>query len=335
SCTTVSTGVPSRQRANAGLDQNPVTSSIIFREGAPSRDPQVLIIAPGRGMIVGTMDAAQDPDYLRTTQDAVREFRSEFREFLALHVPNESAFGRGLVPAVTRRNDVAPERVTEVAERVAEAAGRARRAARLTGVVFAVEGSSHTIDPIAAWSSVSQPKPVLEPENVLIACGQIIGALDEMIEAAKVEQPRPAGPAGMHPTVWGAARPLWNDGHYREAVAAAAEALVDKVKTLVKRRDIAETPLWQQAFSNAPAKPGEIRLRWPGEPDDRDVKSMNDGLRQFAPGAQMTIRNSAAHSTEKMSEQDALERLGALSLLARWVDTCDRVEAPQIETGQT
>ncbi|WP_280496568.1 hypothetical protein, partial [Nocardia farcinica] len=46
SCTTVSTGVPSRQRANAGLDQNPVTSSIIFREGAPSRDPQVLIIAP-------------------------------------------------------------------------------------------------------------------------------------------------------------------------------------------------------------------------------------------------------------------------------------------------
>ncbi|MBF6422784.1 helix-turn-helix domain-containing protein, partial [Nocardia farcinica] len=41
-----STGVPSRQRANAGLDQNPVTSSIIFREGAPSRDPQVLIIAP-------------------------------------------------------------------------------------------------------------------------------------------------------------------------------------------------------------------------------------------------------------------------------------------------
>ncbi|MGV9785438.1 hypothetical protein, partial [Nocardia farcinica] len=32
---------------NAGLDQNPVTSSIIFREGAPSRDPQVLIIALG------------------------------------------------------------------------------------------------------------------------------------------------------------------------------------------------------------------------------------------------------------------------------------------------
>ncbi|WP_280500230.1 hypothetical protein, partial [Nocardia farcinica] len=52
SCTTVSTGVPSRQRANAGLDQNPVTSSIIFREGAPSRDPQVLIIALRRDALV-------------------------------------------------------------------------------------------------------------------------------------------------------------------------------------------------------------------------------------------------------------------------------------------
>ncbi|WP_228828901.1 hypothetical protein, partial [Nocardia cyriacigeorgica] len=56
----VSTGVPSRQRANAGLDQNPVTSSIIFREGAPSRDPQVLIIAPViPGRALPSMDPAQ------------------------------------------------------------------------------------------------------------------------------------------------------------------------------------------------------------------------------------------------------------------------------------
>ncbi|WP_228801763.1 hypothetical protein, partial [Nocardia puris] len=52
-----STGVPSRQRANAGLDQNPVTSSIIFREGAPSRDPQVLIIAPPFEIAITESDA--------------------------------------------------------------------------------------------------------------------------------------------------------------------------------------------------------------------------------------------------------------------------------------
>lgn len=45
-------------------------------------------------------------------------------------------------------------------------------------------------------------------------------------------------------------------------------------------------------------------------------------VRQFAPRVQMTIRNAAAHSTDLKSEQDALEWLAALSLLARWVESC-------------
>jgi hypothetical protein len=53
---------------------------------------------------------------------------------------------------------------------------------------------------------------------------------------------------------------------------------------------------------------------------------MNGGLRQFAPGAQMTIRNAVAHGTDDLSEQDAMERLAVLSLLARWVDECDLVK---------
>lgn len=55
---------------------------------------------------------------------------------------------------------------------------------------------------------------------------------------------------------------------------------------------------------------------------------MNDGLRQFAPGMQMTIRNPAAHSLDELTDQEALERLAALSLLARWVDECDLQSAP-------
>jgi hypothetical protein len=56
---------------------------------------------------------------------------------------------------------------------------------------------------------------------------------------------------------------------------------------------------------------------------------MNDGLRQLAPGVHMTIRNPATHSTDELGEQEALERLAVLSLLARWVDDCrlDEVEA--------
>jgi hypothetical protein len=41
----------------------------------------------------------------------------------------------------------------------------------------------------------------------------------------------------------------------------------------------------------------------------------------------MTIRNSVAHGLGELDEQSALERLSALSLLARWVDECDIVEA--------
>ncbi|WP_228801635.1 hypothetical protein, partial [Nocardia puris] len=70
---TVSTGVPSRQRANAGLDQNPVTSSIIFREGAPSRDPQVLIIAQLRGLepLTPTLpDVGGGPDQALRSSDS-------------------------------------------------------------------------------------------------------------------------------------------------------------------------------------------------------------------------------------------------------------------------
>ncbi|MCT6736628.1 hypothetical protein, partial [Rhodococcus qingshengii] len=45
------TGVPSRQRWRAGLDQNPVRVQIIIREGASSRDPQVSIIPPHEMLI--------------------------------------------------------------------------------------------------------------------------------------------------------------------------------------------------------------------------------------------------------------------------------------------
>ncbi len=66
-------------------------------------------------------------------------------------------------------------------------------------------------------------------------------------------------------------------------------------------------------------------LRWPGSDDDLSVRSMRDGLRQYAPGVQMAIRNLATHGAEELAVQPALERLAALSLLVRWVDQCEVV----------
>lgn len=68
---------------------------------------------------------------------------------------------------------------------------------------------------------------------------------------------------------------------------------------------------------------GKSRLRWPGDQANQDVKTTQDGLRQFAPGANMVIRNPATHDDEPLLEQSALERLATLSVLAHFVDQCE------------
>ena len=271
-----------------------------------------------------SVDAAKNPEYLRDLATAVEEFRELVEKFVALHIFNDG-LARGLAPALFPRDDVDPAEISRVGSLTARAAGRAAGATPLTNVYYMVEGAGR-IDPIATWHSMTQPKPVVEPVNVLDACDQMIGRLEGMARKADAETPPELGVRAMHPLVWGAAAGLWRGGHYREAVAGAAEALVTHVKGLSNRRDVPETSIWQQAFSERPPEPGKPRLRWPGDPSDRAVKAMNDGLRQFGPGAQMTIRNGAAHSTEQLGEQQALERLAVLSLLARWVDQCELVD---------
>ncbi|MGW5852369.1 TIGR02391 family protein [Streptomyces sp. NPDC055254] len=269
------------------------------------------------------MDAARDPEYLQATAQAVADFKDALEEFLSLHETNHH-FARGLAPAELPRNDADPIEIKELRSKVARAAGRASYAPGLTNAYIHVEGHG-PIDPMAAWSSMTSPKPLLEADNVLEMCDQILGRLEAMARKAEAEAPSVSGVEHFHPLVWGAASRLWRNEHYREAVASAAEALVAHVQSRTGRHDVAATSLWQQVFSSAPPKPGDPKLRWPGEPTSQTVKTMNEGLRSFAPGVQMTIRNTSAHGTDTMNAQDALERLAALSLLARWIDDCDDV----------
>ena len=46
------------------------------------------------------------------------------------------------------------------------------------------------------------------------------------------------------------------------------------------------------------------------------------------------IRNPQAHPSENISEQEALEQLAALSVLARWVDECEVVSMIGATTGE-
>lgn len=272
------------------------------------------------------MQAERNPDYLRAVQRTVLDFKGALTEFLELYVVNDSLVGRGMMPAVLPRDGADSDEIARRHSTVAQAAGRAAAAPGLTNVVILVQGAG-PIDPIAAWSTMTKPKPLLEADDVLGACDQMIGRLDGLILKAEAEAPPTIGAEAMHPLIWGAAEPLWRDRHYRHAVTAAAEALIAQIKARTGRNDVAETSLWQEVFSDKDPLPGKPRLRWPGDPSDRNVKNMNDGLRQFAPGVQMTIRNTAAHSADEFGEQAALERLAALSLLARWAAGCDVHEA--------
>jgi hypothetical protein len=260
----------------------------------------------------------------------VGEFRDAFDAFMKFHVLNGepgqigTGVARGIAPAALVRRDVNQDDLAAARKRVALAAGRSASAADLTGTLIGVQGLG-TVNPIANWHTVTNPKPVLEPVHVVDSADYIIARLEGLALEAEAGRPPSVGVAAMHPTVWGAAKRLWEDGHRRQAVAAAAEAVALMLKARIGRNDASDTSLWQQTFSDK-AKPGVAQLRWPGDPADQGVISMTAGLRQFAPGVQMTIRNSATHGSGDLDEQEAIERLATLSLLARWLDMCELIE---------
>lgn len=265
------------------------------------------------------MSPAHSPAYLRSLVDAVSEFEVALRAFLVMHEPN--TFARGLMPAVFRREGVADDEYEKAQRRVEIASGRAGPAVAATGTRYQVQGMG-VVDPIAAWATILGPKPLLEPDNILSACGQMLGRLDVLIAKAEAEAVPSVSAEAMHPLVWGAARAMWRDGYYRQAVAGAAEALVGQLKSRTGRNNTPETALWQETFSERPPEVGKPRLRWPGDSEDRTVKSMNAGLRSITAGVQLTIRNTATHEAEQWTLVEASERLAVLSLMARWLEYC-------------
>jgi uncharacterized protein (TIGR02391 family) len=266
------------------------------------------------------MDASRNPEYLRKIAAAVSEFKDAFKAFMELHTETRDAgFGRGLLPAAVARSGVPPEELQTATDRVARAAGRASAATGLTRMYIGVTGFPEPVDPIAAWRTVTTPKPLLEPGDVLDSAEQILGRLEALTDKAEAELPPTTGVEAMHPTIWGAARKLWIDGHFRLAVQSAAETLTSQLKTRTGLANMDATNVYEKVFNaKTPV------LRWPGDPGDRTVSSMQNGLAKYAPGLNMTVRNTAPHAaSDEMTAQQALERLAALSLLAHWIDECE------------
>lgn len=127
----------------------------------------------------------------------------------------------------------------------------------------------------------------------------------------------------LHAAVSQASEPRWRVGHLHGAVLAAAKAVNAMLQRKLKRYDIAEVALVREAFSQNAAAKGRPRLRFPGIEDETTRESMQQGALSFGVGCFQAIRNPVGHLPDEqheLTEQDALERLAALSLLARWID---------------
>ncbi|WP_280376526.1 TIGR02391 family protein [Nocardia wallacei] len=136
--------------------------------------------------------------------------------------------------------------------------------------------------------------------------------------------------AGLHPLIWKAASAQWSTGHRHEAVLAAAKAVNSLLQARTGRRDISEKDLVKQTFSDQVPEPGKPRLRFNNISNDQTAKSMRIGVLDFGAGCFGAIRNPIGHLPNdevELDEQSALERLCALSLLARWIDEADVVTA--------
>lgn len=138
--------------------------------------------------------------------------------------------------------------------------------------------------------------------------------------------------SAMHRQVWSAAQAQWETGHLHEAVLAAAKLVNSLLQQKIDRNDLSEAKLAREAFSGEPAAPGRPRLRFAAD-DPQTAKALREGVMSFAVGCFSAIRHPLGHRPNEevaLDEQTALERLAALSLLARWIDDAElrTVEAP-------
>jgi hypothetical protein len=142
----------------------------------------------------------------------------------------------------------------------------------------------------------------------------------------------PSGPrlqaAQLHPWVWEAAARLWDGGHRRAALQAAATQVEANAQAKLDRYDLSGVELWRQAFRTEKPRPDQPRLRFSGFIEDTpNWISAHEGAMNFGVGCAQRIRNLVTHLPEEPEEMVALEQLAALSVLARWTEEAEVVTA--------
>ena len=192
---------------------------------------------------------------------------------------------------------------------------------KLRGLQPLIEKIAQEIDPS------DDPYRFADWESAKKMTERMLGILDSTSVHENIFAPRGPSLAAehLHPWVWNAAVDLWRDGHHMEAVLNAAKA-VEKHVQLKISSTFSGQDLYGHAFSTKEGP--HARLRFTElTPDTETWRSAHEGARFLGMGCSRGIRNWAAHSTNNVSEQQALEYLATLSVLARWADTA------QVELG--
>lgn len=157
-----------------------------------------------------------------------------------------------------------------------------------------------------------------------MAVERLIGILDN--EDVRQETLGPVGPVlsvqQLHPWVWNAAASLWDDGYYQEAIIKVANAIERHTQLKVGRPDLSGKKLYSQLFTCNPEDKRPLIFQGL-QAGTEDWTSAHEGAHHYAMGCSQRIRNLVVHGDDMTSEQEGLEYLAALSLLARWIDTAE------------
>lgn len=177
------------------------------------------------------------------------------------------------------------------------------------------------------------------PYTAIGATNRLIGILERQADYRQILGP--VGPtlaaSGLHRWVWNAAASLWDDGYFGQAVEDAYKKVERETQQRVGRLNLYGKDLYAQAFSLDDPKPDMPRLRFPHldkTSQAQSWKSAHQGAMHLGMGCAQGIRNRQAHPSPDITEQEALEQLAALSVLARWVDECKPVGVDADAAGE-
>ena len=225
-------------------------------------------------------------------------------------------------------------------ERALRAGGR--RTAQVPRLQPLVEQIARELDPErvqqlgGTWSNRGQRWTL---GGAITATDRLIGILEHQEDYEQILGPTGPTLAGdrLHRWVWHAAADLWDGGHYDSAVHKAALAVEQQTQLKVRRLGFSGKKLYSGAFSTKAPTASQPRLRFPHisrteRPDD--WISALEGAQHLGMGCAQGIRNPQAHPSDEITEQEALEQLAALSVLARWVDECDVDSVDDVAAGE-